>query len=252
MLRARYIAAEALTDNDREPTDEEARELADAAKLKDLAQAEVDSGFPILHEQSTVFLWGALEALLQNFCAAWLENRDGAWHGEQVRRLRVRLGEYQALPADERSLWVISLLDQEIGGPLRAGINRFEGLLAVFGLDGAVAEECRKTLFELAHVRNVIVHRRGYVDRRLIAACPWLGLAAGEKIRVSHKMWSGYAHAVAEYVLEMIQRVRVSFGLPRYERSTPKDSTLTTGEGQTEPKDQDSEKEPAREGPATG
>lgn len=118
-------------------------------------------------------------------------------------------------PAD-RCLWVVDLLDQDSAGPLRAGVTRFETLLQPLGLTGAFPEEGSKTLFELSQVRHVIMHRRGRADRRLIEACPWLGVAAGDRVRISHEMWQRYNAAVGEYVLELIQRVREAFGLKRY------------------------------------
>lgn len=52
------------------------------------------------------------------------------------------------------------------------GVARFETLLALVELSGAIDEEHRKGLFELQQVRNVIVHRAGIVDRRLREQCP--------------------------------------------------------------------------------
>jgi hypothetical protein len=96
-------------------------------------------------------------------------------------------------------------------------VNRFESLLETFELHGQVPEQCKKKLFELSQVRHVVIHRRGKVDRKLADACPWLQLKRGDQIKISPKMWTEYNVAVADYVLELIQRVRVSFGFPRYE-----------------------------------
>jgi len=154
---------------------------------------------------------------VRSFAASWLQNRPAAWQSEPIKRLRVRLGEYEALDHVDRCLWVADLLDQEAGGPLRAGANRFETLLQPFGLDGQIADDCRKTLFELSQVRNTIVHRRCRADRKLVDGCPWLDLVVGDRVKISHDMWERYGGAVGEYVLELIHRVRATFGLKRYE-----------------------------------
>jgi hypothetical protein len=109
-------------------------------------------------------------------------------------------------------------LDQETGGPLRNGVNRFECLLQPFGLGGKLDDRTQKVLFELSQVRHVLVHRRRFADRRLLDACPWLSLTSGSKVKITNDMWSEYQKAVAEYLVEIIQRVRVHSGLPRYVR----------------------------------
>lgn len=193
----------------------ESEELQVAAAQRELAQSEIDNDFPLLHEQATVAMWGSLEALIRGFLASWLQNNPEAWRAEGLKKLKVRLGEYETLDPSVRCLWVVDLLDNEISGPLRTGVTRFECLLHQFGLDGSVDETQSRSLFELSQVRNAIVHNRGRADRRLIESCPWLDLKLGDKVRVSHQMWTGHSAAVAQYVLELIQRVRVRMGFRR-------------------------------------
>jgi hypothetical protein len=228
MLRGRPHAIKVLAEVDGRVQEEE-ENLKRASKERDLAQREVDSDFPVLHEQAIVALWSALEALVRSFAAAWLANWPGAWQKDAVKKLRVRLGEYEALDPPDRCLWAVDLLDQETSGPLKAGLGRFEGLLETFQLNGPVAEECRKRLFELSQVRHVVVHRRGKADRKLVNACPWLQLKPGDQIKISHEMWRQYNGAVGEYVLELIQRVRVAFGLTRYEPEETDSAADPTG-----------------------
>jgi hypothetical protein len=216
MLRGRHQALKVLAEIDG-TVHERAIDLDAAAKEKELAETEVDNGFPLLHEQATVFLWGSLEFLILNVGAAWLRNHENAWRVDAINRLRVRLGDYEGLDPEARSVWIVELLDQELAGPLKAGVNRFESLLRVWGLDGPLDTDVGKVLLELSQVRNVIVHRRGRVDRKLSLACPWLGLEIGAPLKVTHSMWDGYNGAVAAYVLELIQRTRVVFGLERYQ-----------------------------------
>lgn len=212
-LRFKYELFQILDENGGDPN--KRKRLEEAAKERDLAQNEIDNDFPLLHEQATVAVWSSLEALMRSFVALWLENTPDAWQSEAIRRLKVRLGEYESLDRSDRCLWVVELLDQDNGGPLRSGVNRFELLLEPLGLSGSLDEATKKTLFELSHVRHALVHRRGFVDRKLREACPWLSVPHGQKLQVSHAMWRSYADAVACYVAEVINRVRMHFGLGR-------------------------------------
>jgi hypothetical protein len=217
MIRSRHQAMTLLAELDGK-LEEEAEKLKRAERDRDLAQRELDNDFPLLHEQATVALWSSLEALIRTFLGRWLENKPEAWQTDAVRRLKVRLGEYESLDRADRCLWIVDLLDQEIGGPLRNGANRFECLLQPFGLSGEIDDEVQKALFELSQVRHVLVHRRGYADKRLLNACPWLSYKGGEPIKIGHAMWRRYDGAVGEYIFEIIRRVALSFGVLPPER----------------------------------
>jgi hypothetical protein len=193
------------------------RRMERAEKDKELAQREVDHDFPLLHEQATIALWSELEALVRSFLARLLASSPAAWQCDAVKKLRVKLGDYVDLEALDRCLWIVDLIDQELSGSLRSGVTRFENLLQPFQLSGPVEADCQKALFELSQVRNVLVHRSGIADRRLLDSCPWLDLKTGDQLRVTHGMWLKYDGAVGVYVLELIQRTRVYFGLPRHE-----------------------------------
>lgn len=201
---------------DKKPNENEPQRLARAEHDSKLAEREVEQGYPLLYEQATVALWSSLEAVIRTFVARWLEATPAAWDAESIRKLKVRLGDYMALEPFDRCLWVVDLIDQESGGPLRVGVNRFESLLQPIGLAGDVKESTKKLLFELSNVRHLIVHRRAFVDRRLLLACPWLQVRVGDRLRVTRDMWLGYNKAVAEYALEIIQRLRVVSGVGRY------------------------------------
>jgi hypothetical protein len=219
MLGRRHELLEILKDSSA-PTNDYLKSIEEAAQEAVVAQSELDEDFPILHQQATVAVWGALESLVRTFVAQWLDKEPNAWQVEGVKRLRIRLGEYESFQAFDRCLWVTDLLDREIGGPLRAGVGRFEALLQTFGLGGPIDEHTQKTLFELSEVRHAIVHRGGQADKKLVDSCPWLELVVGDRLRISHNMWTRYHGAATQYVLELIQRLRVHHGLGRFEASS--------------------------------
>lgn len=220
MLRGRHQALKVLAEVD--GTLENAKEeLLRAEKDKELAQREVENDFPLLHEQATIALWSSLEALVRSFLAKWLANVPAAWQTDAVKKLKVKLGDYEALESSERCLWIVDLVDQEVSGPLRSGVIRFESLLQPFGLAGPVDEDCQKTLYELSQVRHALVHRSGIADKKFVDACPWIGAVPGSPLLVTHRMWRSYNEALAHYVLELIQRVRVHFGVGRYDCAAP-------------------------------
>lgn len=216
MIRGRHKALKILAEVEG-TIDKSADAIAGAQKDMELAQREVDHDFPLLHEQATIALWSALEAMVRSFLASWLANVPEAWHTDAVKKLKVAIGEYESMEQTERCLWIVDLVDQQVSGPLRSGVTRFETLLQPFGLSGPVQDECQRALYELCQVRNALVHRSGVADKKLVEACPWLNLVPGQSLNISHKMWGAYNSALGEYTLEIVQRVRVHFGVVRYE-----------------------------------
>ena len=75
-----------------------------------LAKAEVDQGFPLLHSQAVVSLWSELEDCIRTFLARWLANQPGAKEVDAVSKLRITLGDYEALDEDEPCFYITELL----------------------------------------------------------------------------------------------------------------------------------------------
>lgn len=184
-----------------------------ATRLAELADREVAEGFPLLHAQTLVSLWGSLEALTRTFLVSWLENEPKAMQAEKIQNLSIKLGEYESLQGEGRALYILELLEREIKAPFKDGVNRFESLLGAFGLTGQVEESDKKNLYEMSQLRNVLVHRRGIADKRLVDACAWLGLEIGQPVVITRESYLRYSEAVACYVIELIARVGIYFGM---------------------------------------
>jgi hypothetical protein len=207
------------------PRNEQEQKLLEAAQEHaKLASTEIENDFPLLHGQSVVSLWGALESFMRSLVAQWIENVPGVLSEKPFAGLKVDLGEYLSMDPRDQSRHVVDLFEQKSGSSRSLGVKRFEALMEAIGLSGSVEEDVSKTLFELQQVRNVIVHRRGIADRRLCELCPWLGLKVGDPIRVRGTDVDRYGGAVHKYVLEVAQRIRVKFGMERY---MPPDTAAT-------------------------
>ena len=193
------------------------KRLAGAKKQADFAETEVDRGFPTLHAQTLLSLWAIVERLIRELLAVIIENDPDALEIEAIRKLRVRVGELLAYEGYERAYFLVGLLDREVSGPLRHGINRFEDVLASFALSDAVEEDMSRTFFEMQQLRNLHAHRLGYADRTFVDRCPWLDPAEDGYVQVTHEMLETYFEAVAWYTLEIMCRVGQRYGWTREE-----------------------------------
>ncbi|UYG04954.1 hypothetical protein OCT51_06215 [Halomonas sp. LR3S48] len=184
-----------------------------AEEEANLAQAEIDKDFPVLHQFAVVALWSWLEHFVKDFVALWLQHRKGALTLPQLSKIKIRLGEYLQLSKAEQASYIVELLEQELGSPLKKGVTRFESLLEPFSLSGSLPQGCAQAIFELQQVRNVIAHRNGIADRRLKSACPWLKVRVGHPVNVGGDMLGRYSEASGAYLLEVLYRVGDAHGL---------------------------------------
>src|SRR5687768_13032772 len=128
-----------------------------------------------------------------------------------LRSLRITLGDYEGVAPEDRANYLLDILEREVAAVLKPGVGRFEVLLESFGLSGAVPESVRRCLFELSQVRNVLVHRRGIADRRLIEQCPWLQLKIGDRAVVKNEQMHRYTTAAMAYSMIILRRLRCVF-----------------------------------------
>lgn len=217
-IRALMLAKEGRIDEDSE-------RLTRAHEDADLAKREVESGFPILHSWAVIGLWALLEATIRNFVAEWLRHKRTAWRAEPIQRLRVKLGDYESIPRNQRYSFVVALLERDLAAGLKSGVSRFEAMLDPFGLSGDVHAEVRRQMYEFNQVRNVIAHNAGKVDRRLSDACPWLESKVGDEFLISADMYRKYYGASAVYITLIICRTGEFFGVDMSDAK----KTLTEG-----------------------
>lgn len=183
-----------------------------AEREAQLATTEVDRGFPLLHAHAAVALWGSLEVLVEDFLVAWLANTPDALRNEALRRIKIPLAEYESLEKEDRLRLLVQELERSNGCASRQRLDQFEAVFHTIGLSGTVEAEIRRDLIELQGIRNVIVHRGGKADGRLVRSCPWMGLKEGDNVSVTHDAYSRYQHSVASYVTNLIYRLGRHFG----------------------------------------
>jgi hypothetical protein len=178
----------------------------------ELAQRQISSNFAFLHGQASVSLWNGLESLVKDTVSDWLLNRPEIMRQMPWLKLKVPIGEFESLDADQRASYLVELVDQNVAGPLKQGVGRFEELLETIGLKGSVAEDVRDRLFELQQVRNVIVHRKSVADQKICRSCPWLNLKPGDPVQVRAETYTRYRHAAYRYTMELMSRIAEAFG----------------------------------------
>ncbi|PMS38049.1 hypothetical protein [Trinickia symbiotica] len=179
-----------------------------AREMENLAAREVSGDFPLLHSASTVLVWGALEAAFRDFLVRWFVVYPSSRTASEFNNVRVRISEYEALSGEDRMRYLVGHLEREFAAALKPGVGRFECLLKPFGIFPKITDAQRRTLCELAAVRNVIVHRAGIADSRLLELCPWLDIEVDRHLVVGRRMFLGYVEAANAYATSLVNAAK--------------------------------------------
>ena len=206
---------------------EESEWLISARKEAERAKDEASRGFPLLHAHSLLGLWSALEALVEDVAVAWLIAKPDTLQRSEFAKIRVPIAEFQLLSIEDQMSYLIAEVQRDLRTEQRSGVARFERLLDAIGMGGSTPKEVGKAIYEAQQVRNVIAHRGGAADRRLVEACPWLGLKPGQPLAVSHKKFVYYLRAIHIYVVELINRFRAFEGMKPITYNRPPLKELT-------------------------
>lgn len=197
-----------------EPTEEHLQQVERAREEAELAQREMDTGFPLLHGHALLGLWGAFEAMVEDFIVAWLCNVPESLQREEVSNIKIDLALFEAMTLEERMRTVARHVQRG-----EVGVGRFETGLASIGLGGSVRETTRRALVEAEAIRNVWAHRAGIADERFLRRCPWYAATVGSRIDVSHEQFGRLSNECVEYVLTILKRCAQSFGVDFDSRS---------------------------------
>ncbi len=146
---------------------------------------DFESDLHLLYEQASVFLWSSLENYTKVTLVRLMELIPEVLECEDISKIKISLAEFERLSAEERRWFILDQLERSLSASLKLGVDRFESLLKVFDLDGPVDAQVKQDLFELQQKRNVLMHRFGIADRRIVENCPWLNLKKGDAVRIS-------------------------------------------------------------------
>ncbi|MEU2539981.1 hypothetical protein [Streptomyces iakyrus] len=194
------------------PTSEQ---KAEAEKRARFAKSEKERGFPLLHGQALMGMWGALEAFVEDFCVACMESFPDSLRSASVKKVKIALSDFMELSESDRLRYLVTEIQREKKIGLRSGIAVFEDLLNTIEINGEsqsrlggeVDRRVRDLLYEAQQIRNTLAHRGGIADRRLCDACPNLRLIPGQPVLLSLDYIETFDAAARVYALTVMNRV---------------------------------------------
>lgn len=180
-------------------------QVSSARELERAALDELKADLPLLHSAASVLIWGALEAAFRDFIVRWLTHYPCARTVPEFKNVRIRLIDYEMLDGEDRMRYLLGILEQEFAASLKPGAGRFFCLLKPLGIIPDISADDHRILNELAAVRNVIVHKAGIADARILKLCPWLGVSLGDNVTIGHEAFIKYVTVASHFAASVIE-----------------------------------------------
>jgi hypothetical protein len=157
-----------------------------------------------------VAAWSAFEACIEDFCKGVLQANMAIIGNPDFEKIKIPVGELLA-PEDEKLDNVYQAMQDSVGKS--QGVNRFEGLLKLVGLNGQVPKVIKEGFFAAQMVRNVWAHKAGTADLKFVRQAPHLGYTQGELVSITTEQLTDYLTAILAYAAIITNRHRAEHGL---------------------------------------
>lgn len=181
----------------------------------------------VLLTQAIIMLWSGLETAIEDFLVAWYQQYPMSLDVKRGEQIRIAISEVDKMNVEERAIYVIHQLKLRLSPDEKASIERFENLLKAFGLSSPYEAAIRNTLWELGHLRNILVHRGGIADRRFVETVKPSGLREGDLVPLSQEQYLRYFVAAFDYLQTRIDHLYTKFGWEKFTDEATGQSTWT-------------------------
>jgi hypothetical protein len=188
-----------------------AKRIEHAEKLETFAATQKPLGFPYLYGLAAIRLWTILESFSEDLFIDLTVVHAEVRSLPKIRGLKGPLIEFANAPASKQAELLLNLLMGELAAALKRGVGRFECVFEAIELSGPVDYNVRRSFVELQEVRNVVAHRRGIADERLVTNCPWYGAKVGELLRITPRAFEKYILSAHWYLVEISRRVLIRY-----------------------------------------
>lgn len=174
--------------------------------LGNFVEVQEKKGFPFLYNLLSIRIWTLLEAFVDEFLIKLILEEENLRSIKEIEKLKGELLNFIYKSRYEQADFILELLKSDQKNVTGFGVNRFESLLKIFGHDGQVEETVKRQLMELSQIRNVLVHKNGKADGRLVTNCSWLGINEGDEVNLDMGHFIRYMSSVHWYILEVFRR----------------------------------------------
>lgn len=186
-------------------TKNEAQEMID--RVHGYLKEEKRNGYFHTNSQFSILLFAYLEGGIKRFIMSLFEHLPTVYDIKEVKDIKISVAEYRKCSKEELYGYLFERYEDSVAKGEKYGVSRFEKMLKPFGFGGAVDEEVKKSIFELAQIRNCLLHKGGRADKAIIENCSWLELKLNERVSINNEQVISYCNNVTAYIQTVARRV---------------------------------------------
>jgi hypothetical protein len=165
------------------------------------AAEEIKNGFNTIFSHHAVALWAGIETALEQTLINLIRKVPNAHDLILTDCPALNEEKFKTKTANDAEKAIL-LWSREIKAH---SFERSIHMLRALSFDVQVPEHHRHALIELSEVRNVLVHRGGFVDARFLAKCRWLDLKVGAQFKIDADRMDRYNDAAGKISVAMIK-----------------------------------------------
>jgi hypothetical protein len=163
---------------------------------------EAQNGFPYFGRLGVAWLWTVLEAFVEDEVASSVRHQPALLDTPPFARAKRRLPRHSEDSDEEWYQQIVARVARST--ERRDPVEQLLFMLRLVGFAVHPDAETKSKLRELAEVRNVILHRRGVADARLLAVWSGPPLSVGDAVVVASSDLHDYAHFVLEFASAVV------------------------------------------------
>lgn len=161
--------------------------------------------YPYLFSLVAVRLWAMVEAAARELVVEAVKQPIPLPNPNALVKLKGPIAPFVGADSTVQADLIADALWGSVEGHF-LGVDRFDAVLERLGFSGTLNTTVREILTELSEVRHCVVHRDGFVDRRMLTNCPWLSIQVGSRLPATTERYWFYRTAAYSYIMDLLRR----------------------------------------------
>ena len=164
------------------------------------AAEEIKNEFATILSHHAVALWAGVETALEQTILGLIKRVPDAHDLIIEHSPTLNAEKFKTKTANDAEK-ALSIWEQAIKAN---SFDRSVEMLRALKVNTNPTSEDRRALVELSEVRNVLLHRGGFVDARFLGKCPWIKLKVGDQFKVDGGRLDTYFDAAGRFASDLI------------------------------------------------
>lgn len=185
-----------------------------------IADKEIGDAFITSYSEAIVTIYSIVEAAVSNVARLIFPLVPEVAEHDKFKKASIPFAKIIGMDTENIYEYFYELYEREVTQGGKYGYNRFDAILKPLNIEtsGKLKNNQANDIFELAQVRNVVVHKLGIADKKFIEIFPNFGIQSGSRIVIKQEQFKKYYMACRDFVLAIVTSVEERFITPHLDK----------------------------------